>query len=440
MTESITQLLIPRWLIPVDESASVLEDHALVIADDRIADLGPLPTMRERHRAAEEIALPDHALLPGLVNAHTHAAMSLLRGYADDLPLMEWLQQHIWPAESAWVDAEFVEVGTDLALAEMIRGGTTCFNDMYWSPETTAARVERAGMRACIGMIVIDQPTRWAQSADEYIHNGLAMRDETRHSKLITTAFAPHAPYTVGDDALEKIRMLSDELDCRVHIHLHETAQEINESIDRYGVRPLERLGRLGLIGPRLTAVHMTQLLPGEIDSVAEHGVAVAHCPQSNLKLASGLCPVAQLQRRGVCVAIGTDSASSNNDLDMLNEMQTASLLAKGVGADPTALAAHDALAAATLGGAAALGLAHRIGSLAAGKQADCIAIDLSGASSAPVYHPLSQIVYSAARDQVSDVWVAGRRLLSSRSLTTLDEDEITRNATEFARKIQTQP
>ena len=434
--QQVDQILIPRWLIPVDQAQSVLEGHALAIAGDHIVALDSLPAIRARYRAKSEITLSDHALLPGLVNAHTHAAMTLLRGYADDLPLMEWLTKHIWPTEAAWVDARYVAVGTDLALAEMIRGGTTCFNDMYFFPEVAAACVRTAGMRACIGMIVIDLPSAWAKNAEECINKGLELRDETRHSTLVSTAFAPHAPYTVDDAALGKIRMLADELDCRIHMHVHETRQEIEESNARYGMRPLQRLEQLELVGPRLTAVHMVQLLPGEIETIAERGVHVVHCPQSNLKLASGFCPVAKLRQSGVSVAIGTDGASSNNDLDMLSEMQSASLLAKGVSENPAALPAHDALEAATLGGAKALGLDHLIGSLARGKQADLIAIDLCTPATQPVYHPLSQIVYAASRNQVSDVWVGGKRLLENRQLTTLDETEIVQKAAELGRKI----
>ena len=264
--QSVDQIITPRWLIPVDEARSVLEGHALAVADDCIVALDTADAINARYRAKAEIVLDDHALLPGLVNAHTHAAMTLLRGYADDLPLMEWLTEHIWPAERAWVDAGFVEIGTDLALAEMIRSGTTCFNDMYFFPEVAAARAENAGMRACIGMIVIDDlPSAWAQNADECINKGLELRDSVRHSALVSTAFAPHAPYSVGDKTLEKIRVLADELDCRIHMHIHETRREIEESTGRYGMRPLERLDQLDLVGPRLTAIHMIQLLPWDI-------------------------------------------------------------------------------------------------------------------------------------------------------------------------------
>ncbi len=429
-------IIIPRWLIPVDATHSILTEHALAITGERIVALDTAANIRAQYRATDEIVLDQHALLPGFINAHTHAAMTLLRGYADDLPLMEWLTKHIWPAEAAWADARFVEVGTDLALVEMIRSGTTCFNDMYFFPEVSAARAEAAGMRACIGMIIINAPSKWANDMDEYFQKGLDLRDETRHSALISTAFAPHAPYSVDDAALEKICIYADELDCHIHMHIHETRQEIEESLSRHKVRPLERLAQLELLSPRLAAVHMVHLLPGEIETIAMRGVSVVHCPQSNLKLGNGMCPLATLLENGVSVAIGTDGASSNNDLDMLSETQTAALLAKGVAENPAAVPAHAALEAATLGGARALGLEQQIGSLAVNKKADFIAVDLSAAATQPIYHPLSQIIYAASRDQISDVWVGGKRLLQNHELTTLDENEIVQKAREFGMQI----
>ncbi len=434
--QPVDQLIIPRWLLPMDAAHSTLENHAMAVADGRIVAMGAAADLRARYHAAAEVTLAEHAVLPGFVNAHTHAAMTLLRGYADDLPLQTWLREHIWPVEGKWADAEFVEVGTDLALVEMIQSGTTCFGDMYLFPEIAAQRAERAGMRAAIGMIVIDIPTAWAQNADDCIEQGLRLRDKTRHSPLISTAFAPHSPYMVAERALERIRTLADELDCRIHMHLHETRWEIAESVKRYGMRPLERLVRLQIASPRLTAVHMVHLLPEEIASLAQHGVTVAHCPQSNLKLGSGLCPLAKLMEAGVAIAIGTDGAASNNDLDMLSEMQTAALLAKGVSEDPTAMPAAVALEAATLGGARALGLDHLTGSLAPGKQADFIAVDLSAAATSPLYQPISHIVYAAARQQITDVWVAGARLMENRVLTTLEAADIIQKAAAFAKKI----
>ena len=433
----IDLLITPRWLVPVDSNKSVLEGYGVAVHKDIILQIGPASNLKATYAPKQTVDLPDHALIPGLVNAHTHAAMTLFRGYADDLPLMEWLNQHIWPAESRWVDEKFVRNGTDLACAEMIKSGTTCFNDMYFFPDVVAKRAEKAGMRACIGMIVVDFPTVWAQTADEYINKGLDVRDSIRHSNLVTAAFAPHAPYTVSDQYLQKIATLSDELDCQVHIHLHETAHEIEESMARFGMRPIERLDQIGLVGPRLVAVHMTQLLPGEIESLAERGIHIVYCPRSNLKLASGFCEVWKINQSGINIALGTDSASSNNNLDMMSEMMTASLLAKGVSGSPTAMNAYSALEAATMGGARALGLEEKIGSIEVGKQADLCAVDLSDIGSQPVYNPVSQIVYSASSRQVSDVWVAGQRLLKAGELTTLDEQQIKADTLELGNRIK---
>jgi 5-methylthioadenosine/S-adenosylhomocysteine deaminase len=366
--------------------------------------------------------------------------MSLFRGLADDLPLMDWLNQHIWPAEAKWVSPDFLRDGTELAIAEMLKSGTTCFSDMYFFPDVTARVCMDAGMRACVGLIMIDFPSAWAQNADEYLHKGLKLHDELRNSDLITTAFAPHAPYTVSDGPFEKIRMYADELDIPVHMHVHETAHEVEASMAQRGMRPLARLANLGLLGPRLIAVHMTQLLPAEIESLAQANISVVHCPESNLKLASGFCPVYGLLKAKVNVALGTDGAASNNNLDMLEEMRIAALLGKGVSGEATAIPAHTALRMATLNGAKALGIEAQTGSLVAGKAADITAIDLSAISSQPVYDPISQIVYTATRDQVSDVWVNGKHLLASHHLATLDEAALREKAVEWHGKISATP
>jgi 5-methylthioadenosine/S-adenosylhomocysteine deaminase len=436
--QSVDEIIIPHWLIPVDVGQSVLEDHAVAISQGTIVEIGPVENINKKYDSRVRSVLDDHALIPGLVNAHTHSAMTLFRGFADDMPLMQWLSEHIWPAEARWVSSAFVEDGANLACAEMIRGGTTCFNDMYFFPDVVARCAETAGIRACIGMIVIDFPTVWAQNADEYINKGLSVRDDVRHSSLITTAFAPHAPYTVSDKPLRKIATLSEELDCQVHMHVHETAHEIEESNARYGMRPVERLDQLGLLGPRLVAVHMTQLLPGEIQTVSEKGVNIVHCPESNMKLASGFCPVSELLSAGANICLGTDGASSNNDLDMTGEMRMASLLAKGYSNDPTTLDAYTTLQAATINGARALGLDHVTGSIEAGKKADLVAVDLSRSACQPVYHPVSQVVYSSTRDQVTDVWIAGQRVLDCGEFTTLDEDRICNSARAWRDKIST--
>lgn len=420
--QSIDTLIHARWVIPIEPEGLAHEHYSVAIQEGRILDVLPQQLAKAKYRAAVVLDYPEHAVLPGLVNAHTHAAMSLLRGLADDLPLMDWLDGHIWPTEARWVSADFVHDGTELAIAEMLRGGTTCFNDMYFFPEVTARVAAASGMRACVGLIVIDFPSAWAGSAEEYVAKGLELHEEYRHHPLIRTAFAPHAPYTVSDGTLSRIRTLADELDLPVHMHVHETAAEVQQSLERFNMRPLERLARLGLVSPSLLAVHMTQLTDAEIIQLAEAGAHVVHCPESNMKLASGFCPVHRLQQAGVNVALGTDGAASNNDLDIFVEMRLAAFLAKALSGDASTLAAAKALHMATLGGAKALGLDQEVGSLVPGKAADLIAVHLGGIESEPVYNPISQMVYATGREKVTDVWVAGQHVLKERRLTTLDE------------------
>ncbi len=435
--ETVDTLLRARWIIPIEPHGVVLEHHSLAIRDGRILAILPTAAAQTLYTARDIVELPDHALIPGLVNAHTHAAMSLFRGLADDLPLMDWLTKHIWPAEAKWVGPEFVRDGVLLAAAEMLKSGTTCLNDMYFFPEDAANALREAGLRACLGLILIDFPTNYAQTPDEYFEKGLKLHDSLRHDPLLSTAFAPHAPYSVSDGPLARVRTVNNELNLPVHMHVHETAHEVNEALAKNGLRPLARLDTLDLLGPSLIAVHMTQLNADEIARLATAGASVVHCPESNLKLASGFCPVQALLNAGVNVALGTDGAASNNDLDMLGELRTAALLAKAVSGDATAVPAHTALRMATLNGAKAMGLDAETGSLRPGKAADITAIDLSALPSQPVYDPVSQIVYTACREQVTDVWVAGKRLLANRALTTLDEAAILRRAQEWRDKIQ---
>jgi 5-methylthioadenosine/S-adenosylhomocysteine deaminase len=437
VTKEIDTLIHARWVVPVEPDAVVHEHYAVAVQDGRILELLPSDDADARYRARDTVRLGNHLLLPGFINAHTHSAMSLFRGLADDLPLMDWLQRHIWPAEAKWVTAEFVRDGSELAIAEMLKGGTTCFGDMYFYPEDTARACLAVGMRAVVGMILIDFPTGYAQTPDEYLHKGLALRDRLRASELVTTAFAPHAPYTVSDAALTKLRTLNDELNLPVHMHVHETAHEVREAEKATGKRPLARLAELNLLQPNLAAVHMTQLTDADIALLAQTGVNVTHCPASNLKLASGFCPVHALLTAGVSVALGTDGAASNNDLDMIEEMRLAALLAKGVAADATAVPAHTALRMATLNGARALGLEERVGSLRPGKAADLTAVDLSRLVTEPVYDPVSQLVYAAGRDQVTDVWVNGRRQLQDGVLTSLDEAAVLEKARRWRDKIR---
>ncbi len=434
---NIDILIHARWVIPVEPEDTVYENYALAVKNDKIVALLSSKDAKRKFKAKEELTLENHALIPGLINAHTHAAMTLFRGLANDLPLMDWLNNHIWPSEKKWVSPVFVKDGTKLAIAEMIRSGTTCFNDMYFFSDNTAEVCVNIGMRAVIGLIVIDIPTSWASTSDEYITKGEYIHDTFKHNPLISTAFAPHAPYTVSDDSLKRIAVLAEELDIPIHMHIHETNDEIEQSIKQYGKRPLSRLSDLGLLSSRLIAVHMTQLEKNEINELKKTRVSVAHCPESNLKLASGLCNIGELQKNNINVCIGTDGAASNNDLDMIGEMHTAALLAKGVSNDCICSDSHTTLRMATLNGAKALGLNKLIGSLKKGKQADVVAIDLNQIETIPLYEPLSQIIYAADRRQISDVWIAGKRLLKNRELTTLKYEELLENSKLWGEKIK---
>ncbi len=424
------------FVVPVEPHGVVLEDHAVAVQGSTIVSVLPVAEARRHFVATEVVSRPDAALIPGLVNAHTHNPMTLLRGIADDLPLKVWLQQHIWPIEAAAMGPDYVADGVTLAIAEMLRGGTTCCNENYFFPDVQAATYQRHGFRARVGLPVIDFPTAWARSDDEYFDRAGEVHDQWRDDALVATAFAPHAPYTVSDANFERIRMLADQLDVPVHLHLHETAQEVQQSVDEYGQRPIARIDRLGLLNDRLIAVHMTQLLDAEIALCAERGVSVVHCPESNLKLASGFCPACALQRAGVNLGIGTDGAASNNDLDMVGETRTAAILAKAVAQDAAGFDAFSALRAATLGSARAMGLDHLVGSIQPGKQADLACIDLSALETQPLHHVVSQLIYATGRHQVTDVWIAGRQKLRERALVDMDEAGIGANARQWREKI----
>ena len=422
--QSIDTLICAAHVVPVVPRA-VLPDHAVAISRGRILAVLPTAQALQRYEAREVVRLDRHALIPGLVNLHCHAAMTLMRGMADDLALMSWLQDHIWPAEAKHMSDEFAHDGSLLAMAEMLRGGVTCVNDMYFFPEATARAALRAGMRAALGVIAIEFPSAYASDANAYLRKGLATRDAYQGEPLLSFCLAPHAPYTVGDETLKRIAVLAEELDLPIHTHVHETRIEIEEGISRHGVRPLERLRRLGIVGPRLIAVHAVHLDDGELDLMAREGVSVAHCPSSNLKLASGIAPVAAMRARGIRVGVGTDGAASNNRLDLMTEMRTAALLAKVASGDARSVSSAEALEMATIDGARALGLDGDIGSIEPGKFADLAAVELSSLETLPCFDPVSQLVYSAGREHVTHAWVAGEARLSARRLATLDPQDL---------------
>ena len=433
--QAIDTLILAAHVVPV-EPRGVLNDHAVAIAGERILAVLPAAQALERYEAREVVRLDHHVLIPGLVNLHCHAAMSLMRGIADDVPLMAWLQEHVWPAESRHVSEEFVHDGSLLAMAEMLRGGVTCVNDMYFFPGATAQAALRAGMRACLGVIAIDFPSAYAPDPAGYLQKGLATRDAYQGEPLLSFCLAPHAPYTVGDETLKRMAVLAEELDVPIHCHVHETRAETEEGAARHGVRPFERLRRLGVVGPRLIAVHAVHLEDTELDVMAREGVSVAHCPVSNLKLASGVARVPAMRERGIRVGLGTDGAASNNRLDVLGEMRTAALIAKGTSGDARAVSAADALEMATLEPARALGLEARIGSIVPGKAADLAAVELSSLETLPCFDPVSHLAYAAGREHVSDVWVAGRARVTARRLVGLDERDLQDKARWWQRRL----
>ena len=432
-------LIAPRWCVPVEPAGTVLEGHAVVVSDDRIIDILPLDDARSAYQPSVRIDRPEHVLIPGLINTHTHAAMTLFRGLADDMPLETWLRHGIWPAEKRWASAEMVRDGTELAIAEMLQAGITCFSDQYFFPEIVAETAVDLHMRAVVGTPVVDFPSAWADSTPEYLDKGAELvHDRYADHPLISTCFAPHTSDALSDESMGALRVLADQLDVPVQMHLHETAAEVAYAVKKTGVRPIERLANLGLLNASLLAVHAVHVTPGEIEKLAAAGVGIAHCPRSNLKLASGIAPVAEFLAAGITVGIGTDGAASNNVLDVLSELRTAALLAKVASGDASALSAMDALRLATISAAKALRRDHEIGSIEAGKWADLACIDLMHCNSQPVYDPVSQLVYTARAGQVSDVWVAGRHQVDTGRLTGIDTEGLFKRSLEWQTRILT--
>lgn len=414
-----------RWLATVVKNAPLLENHSVIVQNDTIVDLLPTAQARNQYTSTDTLSLDEHVLIPGLINLHTHAAMNLMRGIADDLPLMQWLNEHIWPAERAVVSSDYVKDASLHACAEMLSGGTTCFNDMYFFPQATAAAINQSGMRANLGLFVSEFANSYASDADDFLQKGFESHDSWRGSAMISSSIAPHAPYTVSDRTFEKIITYAEQLSIGVHTHLHETRDEIRQSETQYGVRPIQRLVTLGLLGPNFTAAHGVHLLPHEIDILSEHGCHIAHCPSSNLKLGSGIAPVSALLKNNVNVGIGTDGAASNNRLDMFAEMRLAALLAKGSTEDPTVVPAQQALEMATINAAKALGLDDKIGSIEVGKKADVVAVKLSDVNIAPCYDPISHLVYTCGREHVTHTWVAGKLCYSNGLYANIEPMEL---------------
>lgn len=435
--QQIDLIIHAGWVIPCDDSMQVLENHSVAVKDGKIVGIISTDKANEQFTAKSVLDKPNHVILPGFINSHTHSAMSVLRGLADDLELMDWLNNHIWPTEGKWVSDEFVYDASLLAMGEMIRCGTIAFNDMYFFLDATARAAELSGMRAHIGMTIISVPTAWAKTPDEYFARSLEFYQQYKNHELIKPTLAPHSTYAVDIKDLERVKKLADEYKLKTNIHLQEAPSEIEQSMKAFGKRPLQRLHEIGLLNKDLIAIHMTQLNDDDFALLKETKPSIVHCPESNMKLSSGECPVDKLLKMGINVALGTDGAASNNDLDMISEIRSAALLGKVAAKDPKAVPATSALRMATINGARALGIDQVTGSLEAGKSADFIAIDFNEIETQPLYHPISQIVYAAGRNQVTDVWVAGKQLLKDRKLTTLDEKDLIARAQTWRKRIK---
>jgi 5-methylthioadenosine/S-adenosylhomocysteine deaminase len=438
MPNQIKTVVHAQWVVPVEPAGVCLENYCVAVnTNGRIAGVLPSNEARQKYPQAHHQDLPGQVLMPGLINLHSHAAMTVMRGLADDLPLMQWLNDRIWPTEQKYADSEMVYDGTLLACAEMLSGGVTSFNDMYFFPDASVRAALAAGMRLTAGMVAIEFPNSYSSDAADGLHKGLATRDKYNGEALINFSLAPHAPYTVSDATFKRIVTLAEQLDLPIHIHIHETLDEITQSLQQFNLRPLARLQNLGLLGPNLIAVHSVHLEQNEIDTLAKLGCHIAHCPASNLKLASGIAPVAQMLDAGLNVGIGTDGAASNNKLDMFSEMRLAALLAKGASGRADVLPAHQALQMATLNAAKAIGQQNETGSLVAGKAADMIAVNLSALQTAPCYDVISHLVYAASREQVTHVWVNGELRVENGRLSKLDPSKLLAKARYWQKKIQ---
>jgi len=430
-------LIHPKWLVPMTQKGLILTGHSMVIRGNKIIAIGDTESLKKAFTAKQEITLENHLLIPGLINAHGHSPMTLFRGFADDLPLQPWLEEKIWPAESQWVSEAFVADGAALAIAEMLRSGTTSFTDMYFFPDEIAKKAVEANIRTLLASPVLDFPTVFAQDADEYIRKATELNDRYKNNNLIQVAFGPHAPYTVSDQPLQHISTLANELDIPIHIHVHENVQEVEESVANTGMRPLKRLEQLGLVSQLLQCVHATQLNDEEIELLANAAVSIIHCPSSNANLSSGLCRTQDILDAGINLCLGTDGAASNNELNMINEMRQSALQGKVSADNAAATSAWDVMTMATVNGAKAMGMEESLGTLEAGKLADCVAIDLDYLNSQPVYDPVSTLVYSVQSQQVSHVWVDGKLNVENGKLLSLDPAELIAKASDWADKIR---
>lgn len=430
-------LIAADYILTMDDSFTVITDGALAVKGTDILDVGKYEEISRVYRAEKIVREKHKVIFPGLINTHTHAAMVYFRGIADDLPLQEWLKEHIWPAENKWLSPEFIADSIELACLEMLKGGVTVYNDMYFFENAAAHSTKKIGMRAVLGCGILDFPTRSGNSADEYLAHAESFIRDWKGDELIVPCIAPHALYTCGPETLQKAKAMALQYRVPLHIHLSETKWEVEEVKMRYRMKPVHYLESLGFLDETVLAAHCIWLDDDEIEILAQSKAAVSHCMESNLKLASGFAPVVTMLMSGLKVTFGTDGAASNNDLNILSEMSTTAKVHKALSENPTALDARTVLLMATRWGAEALGLGNTIGSLQKGKRADFVSLNLNKPHLTPLYDISSHIVYSAMASDVDSVMVNGRYVVESGRLVTADEEEILAKAREWAEKIR---
>jgi len=434
--QEVDLLVVGGIVLTADQDWNIYDPGAVAVDGGAIVGLGACGEVERAYRGRERIDASGRLVMPGLINAHTHAPMTLFRGIADDLPLETWLHDYIWPAEAKWLSPDFVRLGTQLAAAEMIRSGTVLFCDMYFFEDDIAEVCKEAGLRVVVGGALVDFPNANYKTPEEGIKCAEELLCKWNNDSLVVPSIQPHSPYAASSELMQQGKALADQYDAPYLLHVSETQSEVRESIEKYGRTPVGRLADLGVLGPTTVAIHGVHLTDEDIELLAQYDAGVVHCPESQLKLASGLTPVPKLLEAGVKVGLGTDGAASNNDLDMFGEMATAARVHKMIAGDPTVVNARQALGMATLEAARVLGLEDRLGSLEVGKQGDMLVLDLDAPHLVPMYNVTSHLVYAAHSSDVRTVIIDGRVVMRDRELLTLDESDIFARAREMARQI----
>lgn len=437
--DTIDLIIEGDYVVTMDESGGVIRDGAVAIDGGLIIDIGTATEINDRYKASRNLSGDNRIVMPGLINGHSHAAMTLLRGVADDLALMDWLNNYIFPAEVEFVDAEFVRIGTELACWEMIRGGTTTFVDMYYYPDVIAQVVESCGLRAFISATVIDQRSPDAEDATDSIDKGLSFVENWKgRNSRIMPIFGPHANYTLNAEQLKATRAAANDAGVPISIHMSESPFELQYSKQTFGMTSIELFESIGFLDGPTIGAHVVWPTEDEIKILAERRVGVIHNPTSNMKIASGISPVTDMLQAGVLVGLGTDGAASNNDLDMWEEMRLAAFLQKVEKMDPEVMSASTVLTMATRGGAAAIGVGDKVGALAVGMRADVIQVSFDDVHFVPTYDVISHLVYVADEQDVASVTVDGKLLMRDGEFLTIDTERVRSEATALAGRIQT--